>query len=194
MLDKNGNKVNKIRHVRCEVPSVKNPLEIKDQTYKSEKEHKNKYYAAMGDLYAMSKYESEDKKKIEYKVWSLFDISKNRKSIGEDIPQMSNGKILSHTLVKGDILLIYENSPKELFDMDNHQLLERLYVVRGFESDFRTNLIKTINAEKEPKAKPIESFNNMPEKIRKSVRGLNYLIKGKDFDLIGGEIVFLNKK
>jgi CRISPR-associated endonuclease Csn1 len=148
----------------------------------------------MGDLYAMSRYESEDKKKIEYKVWSLFDISKNRKSIGEDIPQMSNGKILSHTLVKGDILLIYENSPKELFDMDNHQLLERLYVVRGFESDFRINLIKTINAEKEPKAKPIESFNNMPEKIRKSVRGLNYLIKGKDFDLIGGEIVFLNKK
>lgn len=197
MLDKNGNKVNQIRHVRCEVPSVKNPLEIKEQTYKSDKEHKNKYYAAMGDLYAMSRYESEDKKKIEYKVWSLFDISENRKSIGEDIPQLSNGKTLSHILTRGDLLLIYNTSQQELYSMDNIQLQQRLYVVRGFESPYTIKLIKSLNAQQDKdlgKGENIKSFDNTPEKIRQSVNKLNYLIKGKDFDLIGGEIVFLNKK
>ena len=197
MLDKNRNKVNQIRHVRCEVPSVKNPLEIKEQTYKSDKEHKNKYYAAMGDLYAMSRYESEDKKKIEYKVWSLFDISENRKSIGEDIPQLSNGKTLSHILTRGDLLLIYNTSQQELYSMDNIQLQQRLYVVRGFESPYTIKLIKSLNAQQDKdlgKGENIKSFDNTPEKIRQSVNKLNYLIKGKDFDLIGGEIVFLNKK
>jgi len=198
MLDKNGNKVNQIRHVRCEVPSVKNPLKIKEQTYKSKKEYKNTYNVVMGDLYAMSRYESEDKKKIEYKVWSLFDISKNRKSIGEDIPQLSNGKTLSHILTRGDLLLIYNTSQQELYSMDNIQLQQRLYVVRGFENDGkRIILTKAINAQQDKdlgKGESVKDFNKMPEKIRQGINGLNYLIKGKDFDLIGGEIVFLNKK
>jgi hypothetical protein len=145
----------------------------------------------------MSRYESEDKKKIEYKVWSLFDISENRKSIGEDIPQLSNGKTLSHILTRGDLLLIYNTSQQELYSMDNIQLQQRLYVVRGFESPYTIKLIKSLNAQQDKdlgKGENIKSFDNTPEKIRQSVNKLNYLIKGIDFDLIGGEIVFLNKK
>jgi CRISPR-associated endonuclease Csn1 len=196
MLDKNRNKVNQIRHVRCEVPSVKNPLEIKDQTYKSDKEHKNKYYAAVpNESYAMSKYESGDKKIKNYLVWNLFDISENRKVLSNDIPlKDNNGLKLVHTLIVGTILLVYNKNVEELYNMNKEQLQQRLYVVRGFWKDKRIILQKTINAEKDPKTENVKSFDNMPEMIRQSVNKLNYLIKGKDFDLIGGEIVFLNKK
>ncbi|MEE0909624.1 MAG: HNH endonuclease domain-containing protein [Bacteroidales bacterium] len=193
MLNNKGEKVNKIRHVRCIVPSVKNPLEIKKQTYKSKKEYKNKYYAAVGDLCAMSKYESEDKKKSKYIVWNLFGIITNRKTMNEDIPLIQNNLKLDHTLVKGDMLLVYDKNPQELYDMDKNQLQQRLYVISRFEGDGRIQLLKTINAEKEPKTESIKDFNKLPEKIRQSANGINYLIKGRDFDLVNGEIVFFNK-
>jgi CRISPR-associated endonuclease Csn1 len=193
MLNNKGEKVNKIRHVRCIVPSVKNPLEIKKQTYKLKKEYKNKYYAAVGDLCAMSKYESEDKKKSKYIVWNLFGIITNRKTMNEDIPLIQNNLKLDHTLVKGDMLLVYDKNPQELYDMDKNQLQQRLYVISRFEGDGRIQLLKTINAEKEPKTESIKDFNKLPEKIRQSANGINYLIKGRDFDLVNGEIVFFNK-
>lgn len=193
MLNNKEEKVNKIRHVRCIVPSVKNPLEIKEQTYKSKKEYKNLYYATVGDLCAMSKYESLDKKKSKYKVWNLFEIITNRKIMNEDIPLTQNNLKLVYTLVKGDILLIYDKNPQELYDMDKNQLQQRLYVISRFEGDGRIQLLKTINAEKEPKTESIKDFNKLPEKIRQSANGINYLIKGRDFDLINGEIVFFNK-
>lgn len=199
MLDKNGNKVNKIRHVRCIVPSVKKPLHIKEQTYKSNKWYKNTYHVASGELYAMSKYESEDKKICKYKAWTLFDISSNRKSINkEDIPLIQDELKLSHSLVRGDMLLIYEKNPQELYEMEQQQLQQRLYVIpnAGFERPFTIKLIKNINAQPDKdlgKGESIKDFNKMPEKIRQSVNQLKYLIKDKDFDLVNGEIVFFNK-
>ncbi|MEE1142081.1 MAG: HNH endonuclease domain-containing protein [Bacteroidales bacterium] len=193
MLNNKKEKVNKIRHVRCIVPSVKNPLKIKEQTYKSKKEYKNNYHATVGDLCAMSKYESVDKKKSKYIVWNLFDIITNRKTMNEDIPLIQSNLNLVYTLVKGDILLIYDKNPKELYGMDRNQLQQRLYVISRFEGDGRIQLLKTINAEKEPKTESIKDFYKLPEKIRQSINGLNYLIKGRDFDLINGEIVFFNK-
>ena len=91
-------------------------------------------------------------------------------------------------------MLICEKSTKELYEMDNSKLQQRLYVISRFESDGRIQLLKTINAEKDPFTENIKDFNKMPEKIRQSINKLNYLIKGKDFDLVNGEIIFLNKK
>ncbi len=195
MLNKQGEKVNKIRHVRCVVPSVKNPLEIKEQTYTSKKEYKNTY-ATVGDLYAMSRYESEDRKKSKYIVWKLFDITENRKTMNEDIPKIQDGLNLSYTLSKGDMLLIYDKTSQELLNMDKNKLQQRLYVIDGFESDGRVILKKNITAQSDKdlgKGESAKDFNNMPEKIRQSINGLNYLIRGKDFDLVNGGIVFFNK-
>ena len=55
---KNGmpdKKLYRIRHIRCNTVQ-KNALKIKEQTYKSEKEYKRYFYAAVGDLYAMCCY------------------------------------------------------------------------------------------------------------------------------------------
>ncbi len=86
MLDRKGNNINRIRHIRC-YTSIKNPLSIKEQTYKSKKEYKNNYYAETGDLYVMCKYLNADKTKSIYEIFSLFDVSLNRKMGLEDIPK-----------------------------------------------------------------------------------------------------------
>ena len=72
-LKDNGRKV---RHIRC-YTSVKKPLQIKEQTYKSKKDYKNYYYAEVGDLYTMCKYENKDTKEVEYKTYNLFQIAQN---------------------------------------------------------------------------------------------------------------------
>ena len=182
----------KIRHVRC-FASVKNPLEIKKQTYLSKYDYKQNYYAAMGDLAVMCKYSNDDAGKSIYKIWSLFDISKNRKLKSqdvEDIPTVIEDKKmifhLANQIRRGDMLLLYKDYPEELHEMDNAQLSQRLYVVTGFENPSRINMVKHINAQKDSdlgKGETIKSFDEMPEKIRQGVNGLHFLIEGKDFVL-----------
>ena len=197
MLNKEGVEVkgNKIRHVRC-VADVTDPLHIKEQTYISNKDYKNKYYAAAPpESYAMSVYESMDKKKKNYEVYNLFDISENKKILNEYIPKTDKkGYALKHTIYVNDILLIYQNNVEELYDMDNFQLKERLYIIKGFWKDKRIVLQKTINAEKEPSTENIKDFNKMPEKIRQSINKLNYLIKGVDFEINNSQVKFLRKE
>lgn len=192
-------KVNKIRHIRC-FTSVKNPLEIKEQTYLSSKPYKQKYYAEMGDLYVMCKYEDSSKTEKEFRLLGLFDISENRKMGFEDIPSSIVNKKgtktlwLSHQLKKGDMLLLYKNSIDELKDMDSEMLSQRLYVIRGFENDGnRIILQKHTNAQPEKdlgKGESVKDFGQMPEKIRCGINTLKYLIFGVDFRISSKGIIF----
>lgn len=192
-------KVNKIRHIRC-FTSIKNPLAIKDQTYLSVKSYKQKYYAEMGDLYVMCKYEDEAKTEKEYRIYSLFDISNNRKMDLEDIPSSIENKKgnktlwLSHQLRRGDILLLYNKMQDELKDMDNEMLSQRLYVVRGFENDGnRIILQKHTNAQPEKslgKGESIKDYGQLPEKIRCGINTFKYLILGIDFWITSKGITF----
>jgi len=90
MLDKQGNKVNKIRRVRI-VLAVKEPQEIKHQTYISNKpskilldrKHKNLYYAENGAnilcvLYQKTVQDKKgnEKKNREFEIISLMDIAR----------------------------------------------------------------------------------------------------------------------
>ncbi len=184
---------NNIRHIRC-FTSIKNPLEIKKQTYLSKYDYKQNYYAAMGDLAVMCIYTNNIIKKSICRIWSLFEISQNRKAKTadvEDIPTIIPNKnnvphYLSKQIRSGDMLLLYQNTPEELYEMDNAQLSQRLYVVTGFENPNYVKLVKHISAKKDSdlgKGESIKSYENMPEKIRQTITGLNILIAGKDFAL-----------
>ncbi len=86
---------------------------------------------------------------------------------------------------KGDMILIYKDSPEELLDADNAVLAQRLYVVTGFENPSRITLVKHINAQKESdlgKGEAVKEVNQLPEKIRASINGIKFLISGVDFD------------
>ena len=192
-------KVNRIRHIRC-FTSIKKPLQIKKQTYLSDKEYKRYYYAEMGDLYVMCKYENIEKTEREYHIWSLFDVSKNRKAGIEDIPVTLLSKKgatlrLSQKISSGDMILIYKNSPDELMEMDKDVLSQRLYVVRGFENPSLIKLVKHINAQADKdlgKGESIKDFNNMPEKIRCGINTLKYLVENVDFQLTSNGVIFRN--
>lgn len=191
-------RVNKIRHIRC-FTSVKNPLAIKNQTCLSDKPYKQKYYAEMGDLYVMCKYEDSDKTEKEFRLFGLFDISENRKMGLEDIPARIENKKgnktlwLSHILKKGDMLLLYKDSINELKDLDNELLSQRFYVVRGFENPSLIKLVKHINAQADKdlgKGESIKDYGRMPEKIRCGINTLKYLVQGVDFQITSKGIIF----
>lgn len=202
MYDKKGNRVNRIRHIRC-FTGIKNPLKIKEQIYKSNKDYKNYLYADMGDLYAMCRYENPEKSKTEFRIWSLFDISENRKCGLEDIPssithQKSGVKLcLAQTIKVGDMLLLYKDSVYELKEMDTYALANRLYVVRGFENDGnRIRLLKHDNALPASKLKgeSIKDFSSLPEFIRCGIRTLKFIQNGVEFYLDANGVQFNGKK
>ena len=197
-LKDNGRKV---RHIRCKAPNVKNPLQIKKQTYTSKKDYKNYYYAEVGDLYTMCRYENKDTKEVEYKTYNLFQIAQNHKEYEEFIPltiqsKNNNALFLTQKLTQGQMVLLYKGTPHELFDMDNDQLSKRLYVINGFESTLQITLVHHANAQSYNelgKGESIKSFDNIPQKIRQSINVLKYLLMGVDFEIINGRIEFLNK-
>lgn len=198
MLDKQGNKVNKIRHIRCYASDIKNPLVIKTQSYLSQKSYKRNYYADVGDMYVMCKYQSEDLLKKAFKPYNLFEVAQNRKNNTEAIPLMIREKkqdlYLKQILKKEDMVLLYESSQQELKDMDIKDLMNRLYVVKTFEKGGnRIVLKKHINAKEDRllgRGESIKKFDNLPEKIRCGINTLKYLLKGTDFEISSNGIIF----
>lgn len=194
---------NQIRHIRCYTYDVKNPLHIRKQTYLSKKGYKQTFHVKVGDLYAMCRYHNVNKK-MRYGIVKLFDISKSRKK-GYEIPEILDDEYYLDTILcPGMQVILY----KDQSDYDNllrkplniKLLSERLYIIERFEGDNIINLKKHLcsSSFKETgrgKAINLKSFDNgLPEKIRQSIRQLNYLLESVDFKInLEGKIVFRNK-
>lgn len=194
---KNGmpdKKLYRIRHIRCNTVQ-KNALKIKEQTYKSEKEYKRYFYAAVGDLYAMCCYTNG--KIREFRIYSLYDVSCHRKSDIEDIPEFITDKkgnrlMLDYKLHTGDMILLYKNSPEELYDLDNVNLSKLLYKINGFENDgLRIRMVNHLVV-KEAMGESIKDYAKLPDIIRCGVKTIKFLIMGenRDFVIKNGKINF----
>lgn len=221
MLDKQGNKVNKIRRVRCWVRNS-SLMKIKEQTYKSKHDYKNYYYASTGDNYAFALYVSDDgKKKIIGQ--NLFEISQhdNLDKI-KRIEELFEGSIiiakgkkqinmkLYHVFQPGQKVLFYENDRDELIDLDN--LSDRLYYVKTL-FDTKQGLIKfqhhlearndiklsedfpkDIFGERGKNGFSKFSIDFIQPRLLLSAGNLNCIIEGKDFEMnLAGEIIIFNK-
>ena len=106
--------------------------------------------------------------------------------------------LLTQKLTQGQMVLLYKDSPLELFDMDNDQLSKRLYVIKSFESDGRITLVHHANAQRNGgvgMGEKIEDFAHLPLKIRQRRSKVNFLVEGEDagFKISNGRIEFLNK-
>lgn len=199
MLDKNGRKVNRIRHIRCYGKNVTNPIKVKRHTYLSDKEYKQYVWAALGDgsVYTLCEYVNGSTKV--YQRYTYMDISENRKLGLEDIPSfISDKKGLSYTLrrklCKGDMLLVYKDSPEELLHLDSAELSKRLYKVQSFEGknniNLRHHLLSSAETndndegkeKKRDRGESIKDFAKLPNIIRSSITSFKYLQKGVDFE------------
>ncbi len=209
MLDRNGRKVNKLRHIRCYGKNVANPVRVKRHTYPSEKEYKQYILAALGDssVYALCEY--IDGQSTEYKRYTYMEISENRKSGLEDIPTIYPGKKgqplqLARKIMKGDMLLIYEKTPDELLHLDKSELSKRLYKVQYFEgerkvtlfhhllSDSKTKEKQDGEEKKRNKGESIKDYKKLPPIIRCTINGFSYLQKGVDFEFTKDGIMLMH--
>lgn len=203
MINKEGVKVNRIRHIRCKVSS-KNPTIIKTQTYKSRHEYKQVYYVEKAGIYGISKYTGN--KKTEYIVWTRKELAQQKEinNIGKELIKIPKvildkkgvGKLkLDYTLRDGLKVIVLSKSESK--DKILAKLQTRLYIFKGAEKDGRVRLLSHLYSgkdgnDKDIKGLSINDYNNLPIVIRQTLSALNLLVEGKDFVVTPlGEIRFL---
>ncbi|MBK3515732.1 type II CRISPR RNA-guided endonuclease Cas9 [Carboxylicivirga marina] len=143
-----------IKKVRLLQPTVTNPLEIKVQRDKSTKAirpHKEKYYTANDGNYLMAVYEGKDVKgkiKRDFELINNLTAAEYFKNSVQSVlkPQgigvleglipkvKQNGKLeLLHkaTIKIGTMVILWEKTPDEIWELDNEQVKKRLYKLVG---------------------------------------------------------------
>lgn len=144
-----------IKKVRIVAKTVKNPLEIKNQAplSLSKKEYKQKVYAQNDENYCMAIYEGQDKKgriKRSNLLINMFDagnyykMSNDHKKYYPIAPEKDeNGFPLKYILTKGQMVLMYDKSPDELFEMSENMRSERLFQITQL--DVEASCIKLLH-------------------------------------------------
>ena len=198
----------KIRHVRIELDRITEPLSIKEHeaAHLSSKDYKQNYYAenAAGANFRYAIYSEKEQYKPEVKVFRLIEAAKETQSGGkfqipENLTVIKRGKETSlplyATITVGSKVLIYKETPEELYEMNNTELSKRLYRVFKFRADdYRISLQHHLEARKDEELGNGDSkinFDTPSPRLLLSKSNLSILIEGKHFDIKpDGEIVF----
>lgn len=211
MLDEHGNKVNKIRRIRCFEKGLKYATAIKvhEHDFTSDKEYKKTTLATNGENTYCLFYKSDQGKAM--RILSIVDLAdlklKNIQSLYSE-PEFSfvetgrgKNKVeipLYSVLKKGDKFIFYKDSINELKDLDLKDLSERMYKVYQFEGDsgrmkFRHHLAAGIDTELKKNNLEYSSVSFDEEQVflRLSQGQWSFAVEGKDFDMqLDGTINF----
>ena len=212
--DKKGRKLCPIRHVRCRVAAGRGfftkdkAIEVKEQTYKSNKDYKNYYYAQNDGNYLCLLYEGLHKGKIErqFRLINYFEAVQLKIKNTNDLWQepyfktLRNGKKQYNlsAIIKVDTkVLMWDNNPDELLELPQEELCKRLFVVykfnlKGANCIYLKNHIEA-RSDEEIKEKEDTIFDNnkYQAKIIMTANNFNCLIEGRDFEITPmGEIKF----
>lgn len=185
------------------------PLGNKQQRYLSIHDYKRPYYVVYGGNYCMAIYEGVDnrsKTKRSYKILNNLEASfyYNNKMDYYDLVPFSddNDNPLKCILRAGTMVLLYEDTPNELYECLGAELVKRLYKVKGLcdkkTGNNRTAYITLIHHQE---ARPdkvlvvkkgvfVQNEDYRPI-IELSHNQFNALVEGYDFELtVTGEIKF----
>ncbi len=214
MLNKRGERVNKIRHIRC-FERLKHSTAVRphEHDFVSDKEHKQTTYAQNGENVFCLLYKGQIKNQEEraINIIGIFDLAKldiqDEKEFFE-IPHFNSIKKkkvklpLYSVLKSGQKAIFYKENLEELKELTENELSKRLYKMYQFEADsnkikFKHHLISGANTEinkslpKEYKeASPFGTFEEQPL-LRLTANNWNFAIEGKDFEMkIDGTIQF----
>ena len=137
-----------IKKVRCVATDVTKPLFLKEHKDKSRFEHKRNYHVKNDGNYMMGIYEGKNKKgKIvrDFIIINTLETGERSKESNKDkninlIPLSKKvGKGLNEieiplkaTIKKGTMVLLYNDSPDEIWDLSKEELTKRLYKVQKF--------------------------------------------------------------
>lgn len=198
-----------IKKVRIYAPSVTQPIHLKPHRDLSDKPYKRDYHVANDSNYCVGLYEGvNDRGKTvrSYLLISNLEAVRLKKS-GQDILPLSddNGLPLRHTLKPGQMVLLYENSPQEIYNASKEELAKRLYELKGL-SALRVgkNSYCTITMRHHQEARPASDLKykngkwKSGETFRPGIAMLNTqfsaLVEGEDFRISStGDIHFLHR-
>ncbi|MCD8290103.1 MAG: CRISPR-associated protein Csn1 [Prevotella sp.] len=204
----------KINKVRIYATQIKRPLEIRKQRDISPKEYKHSFYVANNSNYIMGIYVGQDKKGKEKRDFVLVNCLeavkyyngtsiKNREEL---LPLVStNGYELKWKIQIGTMVLLYENTPNEIYSLDNKELCKRLYKVSGLShlviSKYNYGVLSLIYHQEARPSSDVSLKNGIfrnSEITRSGIRlyhtQFNALVQGCDFEINDlGQITFLNR-
>lgn len=202
----------RIRKVRVFTPSVTRPVNIRHHRDVSRHEYKQQIHVMNDRNYAMAIYIGKDakgKEKRDFKLVNMLDAANhyrrsNKRDANEPLvePTSPKGYPLAYFLKPGTMVLLYENSPKEVLEASKEELQRRLYKVTGLSSmAFPNRSYGTLSLFHQQEARPsseIKCINGAyqnGELLRPGIKllhtQLNALVEGKDFVMNEiGEIVF----
>lgn len=199
------------------------PFQVKRQSYlnlQSEKavrkKHKHNLYAQNDVNYCMAIYEGEDKKgKIKrsnllinmFETGKYFKLSNTDKKLYPIAPEKDENNFpLKYILTKGKMVLIYDKSKEELFEISHKMLLERLFEITQLDGE-KSAEIKLLFHQEAREKKVITEFmglktgmkggKNIGEQkkypwIKIGVNSFDCLVEGYDFKIsASGKIDFL---
>lgn len=211
--DKNGNRINPLRHIRCKVKSggggfLNNPASIKPfKAFISKQPYKQHIYAQNGETSICAFYQSIVNEELVREIvpYSILDISKVKdKTTLDDAVERNFEKTIKKvkhliplytTLKLNQKVLFYEKEMEELKTLLTKELSSRLYLIVKFE-DGRISLKHHLNSmpeedlKKEMKRLGLAdvgassfSFSNPIPKLRISKSNFNFAIEGKHFEI-----------
>lgn len=194
-----------IRKVRVFTGSVTRPIHIRQQRDQSKHEYKRQYHVQNDRNYMMAIYVGRDKKGKEKREFELVNnitaanfYRRSNDKVPTDnqlVPLYSkSGYELRYKLKIGTMVLLYENSPEEVWELDKKHLQQRLYKVTGMSSlVIQKYIYGTIVLVHHQEARPSTEVKqtsgvfNASEEFRTCLKlyhtQFNALVQGVDFEI-----------
>ena len=185
-----------IRKVRVFTGSVTRPIHIRQQRDQSKHEYKRQYHVQNDRNYMMAIYVGHDKKGKEKREFELVNnitaanfYRRSNDKVPTDnqlVPLYSkSGYELRYKLKIGTMVLLYENSPEEVWELDKKHLQQRLYKVTGMSSmiiqgKFEYGTIEMVhhqNARPSSEIKKVNGEYKSDEDFRPGIKMLHSQIK-----------------
>ncbi|MCR4808569.1 MAG: CRISPR-associated protein Csn1 [Prevotella sp.] len=195
-----------IKKVRVFTGSVTRPIHIRQQRDLSRHEYKRQYHVQNDRNYMMAIYVGQDKKGKEKREFELVNniTAANFYRRSNDKTPMDNqlvplysksGYELRYKLKIGTMVLLYENGPEEVWELDRRNLQKRLYKVTGMSSmviqgkyEFGTiEMVHHQNAKPSSEIKKVNGEYKSDEGFRPGIKMLHSqikaLVQGVDFEI-----------
>ena len=195
-----------INKVRVFTGSVTRPIHIRQQRDQSRHEYKRQYHVQNDRNYLMAIYVGQDKKGKEKREFELVNnitaanfYRRSNDKVPTDnqlVPLYSkSGYELRYKLKIGTMVLLYENNPEEVWELDRKNLQKRLYKVTGMSSmiiqgKFEYGTIEMVhhqNAKPSSDIKKVNGEYKSDEEFRPGIKMLHSqiraLVQDVDFEI-----------
>ena len=194
-----------IKRVRLFAGSITRPINIREQRDQSKHEYKRQYHVQNDRNYMMAIYVGQDKKGKEKREFELvnnitaayqYRRSNQNHTDLQLVPYYSkSGYELRYKLKIGTMVLLYENSPEEVWELERKDLTKRLYKITGMSSmviqgkyDFGTiELVHHQDARPSTDIKKKNGEFKSGEEFRSGIKllhtQLRALVQGVDFEI-----------